>query len=63
MQLSPASIVVGHNAGGRLCHWPAQMHNIGGMCWRVPYVARQHCAFAKSTIPFKSVKRCQIKKL
>jgi hypothetical protein len=22
------------------------------LCWRVPYVVRQHCAFAKSTIPF-----------
>jgi hypothetical protein len=27
------------------------------------YVTRQHCAFAKSTIPFKAAKRCQIKKL
>jgi hypothetical protein len=29
-----------------------RQHKWKHLCWRVPYVARQHCGFAKPTIPF-----------
>jgi hypothetical protein len=33
------------------------------LCWRVHYVARRHCAFAKSTISFLSSKTLSNKKV